>query len=169
MSGLRLDPDDAVARNNTDNLDPDCHNGFALRACQVCDCEIDTASATVAVDCNSVDFGPDFPNSFPANTIRIDLSNTTLRTVDWHQLRQVRSTLQVLDLSLNPGLDAVSDRHGNGSDSPYRGFGQLVELNLDGTDLSRAGNGTVQPIAPQLRVLRLGKPSAPPGGPCREL
>ena len=162
-SGLRVDPEDADVRNNTGNMDPDSHSGFALQACRICDCTDDGVSATVAVSCHNITyFGTDFPNSFPANTTRIDLSNTKLRMVDWQQLRQVRSTLRVLDLSLNPRLDTVSGRHGNGSDSPYRGFGQLVELNLDGTNLSRASNDTVHPIASQLRVLRLGNPSATP-------
>ena len=167
-AGLRVDPDDAVTRNNTGNEDPNTNSGFALQACHVCDCRKDNVTATVAVSCHnkSIDFGPNFPNSFPANTTRIDLSNTKLRNVGWQQLRQVGSMLRVLDLSLNPGLDAVSDQHhGNRSGSPYGGLGQLVELNLDGTDLSQASNETVQPIAPQLRVLRLSNPSATPDDP----
>ena len=165
--GLRVDvEDDGAVHNNTDNDDPDSHSGFALAACLVCDCAPIPVSATMSVVCDdTTDFGPDFPNSFPPNTIRIDMSGTKLQMVDWQQLRHINHTLLALDLSFNPVLDAVSELQNGHGFEPYQSLHSLVELNLDGTDLSRFGNNILQPIATQLQVLRLGNPSVPPADP----
>ena len=137
-------------------------NGWGLGACDLCTCVDEPTQGGVLVRCESpANLGPNFPTSFPSNTVALIMRNTNLTIVDVAALRGMASRLVELDLSFNPRLDLFGLAPVGEQLFDAR-FSRLEVINLDGTSMSGLRSDSFSAVASQLRLLRLSSASQPP-------